>query len=198
MVRSIVEGGLWKLVFPEGEWVLHAPGKPFAGTLRREKTYAADRGTVKETVTETDRTALTKLTETEDGLVLSGGPHSLRIRISPLEGGLKLGFTGEEGRAYQFSLPAEAGRAVFGGGEQYRQVNLAGETVVNFVSEHIKASTILEKALLPRKLYKEKPHSQIGSYAPMPVFVTDERRMILFSTPADGIAELGTDAFRFT
>ena len=77
-------------------------------------------------------------------------------------------------------------------------MNHRGERVVNFVSEHIKASTIIEKALLPRALYREKPHSKIGSYAPMPVYMTDRNRLILFDTPSDGTADFtARDEFRF-
>jgi hypothetical protein len=52
---------------------------------------------------------------------------------------------------------------VFGGGEQYRKVNLRGERVVNLVSEHISAITVVDKALAPSSLYREKPHGRIGS-----------------------------------
>ena len=119
------------------------------------------------------------------------------MEYSPLTGGAELRLSGEVGWGYEFSLPAAAGEAVFGGGEQYRKVNLRGETVVNFVSEHIKASTIIEKALLPAALYREKSHSEIGSYAPMPVFVTDGGRFIAFDADSDGHAVFGKDAYVF-
>ncbi|MGX8692471.1 MAG: alpha-glucosidase [Clostridia bacterium] len=179
--------------------LLHDPDHPFAAALCREKSYRADRGTVKETVRETVRVPLRSLSREPDGSFLfSSAGHSLRVRLKEIGQGAELELEGEPGWAYVFSLPAETEEAVFGGGEQYRQVNLRGETVVNFVSEHIKASTIIEKALLPRALYREKPHSAIGSYAPMPVFVTDRGRMILFDTAADGICVLGAKAFHFT
>ena len=177
----------------------HSPEQPFAEALRREKSYQSDRGTVRETVRETARIPLRALRREEDGaFVLSGEGRELRLRAEEIENGVCLSLEGEKGWAYAFRLPAAPGEAVFGGGEQYRQANLRGETVVNFVSEHIKASTILEKALLPRALYREKPHGAIGSYAPMPLFVTDRGRMILFDTAADGISELGAPDLRFT
>ena len=177
----------------------HSAERPFAAALRREKSYQADRGTVRETVRETARVPLRELRREPDGsFLLSSSSHSLRLRLHEIERGAVLDLEGEPGWAYEFTLPAEPDEAVFGGGEQYRQVNLRGETVVNFVSEHIKASTILEKALLPRFLYREKPHSAIGSYAPMPIFVTDRGRMILFDTAADGISVFGAEEFRFT
>ena len=167
----------------------HSAGFVFASAIKREKRYETNRGTVKETIVETERIPLTvrkvegdTLTFSSDGTMFPKG-HSLTVQITELTHGVKLSLTGEPGWSYQFRLPAIEHEAVFGGGEQYRQTNLRGETVVNFVSEHIKAKTILEKALLPRALYKEKPHSSIGSYAPMPIFVSPTAADSFGSTP---------------
>ena len=177
----------------------HSPDLPFATAVRREKEYRADRGTVKVTARVTARIPLRELRRGESGRFLfSAEGHVLGVELHEIDSGVALFFEGEPGWAYEFRLPAERDEAVFGGGEQYRQVNLRGEKVVNFVSEHIKASTILEKAFLPRALYREKTHSEIGSYAPMPVFVTDRGRMILFDAAADGASVFAEDAFRFS
>ena len=175
----------------------HSPEHPFATAIRREKTYETDRGTVKETVTEVARVPLTDVSESGDTLVFKKDGHCLSVTMTGQSNGVQLGFLGEEGWAYEFALPAIANEAVFGGGEQYRKTNLRGETVVNFVSEHIKAKTVLEKAFLPRFLYREKPHSAIGSYAPMPVFMTDSGRLFLFDTPSDGKSTFGEDCYTF-
>ena len=177
----------------------HSAEHPFATAVRREKSYQSDRGTVKVTARVTARVPLTELRREEDGRFLfSADGHSLSVSLREIDGSAELQFSGEEGWAYEFSLPAAPGEAVFGGGEQYRQVNLRGERVVNFVSEHIKASTIAEKAFLPRSRYREKTHSEIGSYAPMPVFVTDRGRMILFDAAADGTSVFADEAFLFS
>ena len=197
MLISKVSSGQWTLSFDERPVAEHSSDFPFATAIHREKTYEADRGTVKETVVETARVPLTDVTETADGVTLSKDGHALSIGISEQPNGVSFAFSGEEGWAYEFRLPAVSGEAVFGGGEQYRQTNLRGETVVNFVSEHIKAKTVIEKALLPRCLYREKPHSAIGSYAPMPVFMTDRGRMIRFDTAADGKSTFGDDHYSF-
>ena len=176
----------------------HTPQQPFAVMIRLEKQYTAKRGTVKTTELETERVALAELSQPDDNTVFfSGGGHRLTLRAAPCEGGVSLRMEGEPGWTYAFNLPAAEGEAVFGGGEQYRQVNLRGERVVNFVSEHIKASTILEKALLPRSRYREKAHSAIGSYSPMPVFVTDKGRLFLFETGADGVSDFGKERYTF-
>ena len=198
MLRSDVQNGELRLQENDHVLLLQKEGFPFATALRREKEYAANRGTVKETVVEKERIPLTAFAETAEGLCFSGSGRKLTVRILPCPLGAELLLEGEPGWGYEFRIPARENEAVFGGGEQYRQVNLRGETVVNLVSEHIKASTVIQKALLPRKLYKEKPHSQIGSYAPMPIFVTDKGRMIRFDTDADGISVFGRDAYTFT
>ena len=197
MLRSQVSENTWTVQADGLPFIDHRADAPFAVALRREKTYETDRGTVKEHVVEAERIPLTDAAQEGDAIILSGGGHSLRVEVVPCEGGADLIFTGEEGWAYRFTLVALEKEAVFGGGEQYRQTNLRGEQVVNFVSEHIKASTVIEKALLPRCLYREKPHGAIGSYAPMPVFVTDKGRLFLFDTEADGVSRFG-DEYTFT
>ena len=199
MLRSRVAGSGWRLRL-SGELLLsHSAERPFVTAIRQEKAYTADRGTVSTRTVEAERLVLSPK-ESGDGLLFSAREHELRVRLTEETGGVRLDFEGEEGWAYEFRLSAEKDEAVFGGGEQYRQVNLRGECVVNFVSEHIKASTIIEKALVPRALYREKAHGSIGSYAPMPLFVTDRGRLILFDTEADGMADLSGEQellFRF-
>lgn len=196
MLEACINGG-WALRFDGRELVRHTQDAPFAVAVRQEKEYKSSRGTVKLTVREAERIPLTDAAQSGDGVVFSAAGHTLRVEYLPLPGGAELRFSGEAGWGYEFSLPAVGGEAVFGGGEQYRKVNLRGETVVNFVSEHIKASTIVEKALLPAALYREKSHSEIGSYAPMPVFVTDGGRFIAFDADSDGRAVFGEEAYVF-
>ena len=189
--------GCLTLMFGEQQVFFHSPEHPFITAIRREKTYEANRGTVKETVTEVERVPLTDVSQTGDTLVFKKDGHGVSVTVTEQPDGVLLTFSGEDGLAYEFTLPAIEGEAVFGGGEQYRQTNLRGETVVNFVSEHIKAKTVIEKALLPRFLYREKPHAAIGSYAPMPVFVTDRGRMIRFDTASDGKSTFGAECCTF-
>lgn len=176
----------------QGRRTLFTAGKhSFVTAVRREKEYRANRGTVKTTVVERERIALTDVCADGDVITFSAQGHSLTVTVRRLENGAALDLAGEPGWAYEFRVKPQKGEAVFGGGEQYRQLNLRGERVVNFVAEHIKASTIVEKALLPRALYRPKGHSKIGSYAPMPVFTTSAKRMFCFDTAADGFSEFG-------
>ena len=198
MLQSELSGGTWTLKHNGTVLVTHRSDYPFATVIRREKTYATNRGSAKETVTETERVPLTELRTEDDTLLFFSGDHLLMLTLQEEAWGVQLLLEGEQGLAYEFCLPQLDGEAVFGGGEQYRQVNLRGESVVNLVSEHIKASTVIQKALLPRSIYREKPHAKIGSYAPMPVFVTDRGRLFLFDTDSDGISRFEADAYRFT
>ena len=198
MLRFSGDEQNWQLFLDELLFLQHTPRLPFVVMIRIEKQYTAKRGTVKTTEAETQRVELTELKQIgDDSFCFSGGGHRLILRACPCEGGVSLSMEGESGWTYQFRLPAADGEAVFGGGEQYRQVNLRGHRVVNFVTEHIKASTILEKAILPRSRYREKDHGEIGSYSPMPVFVTDAGRLFLFDTGADGISDFSGDSYVF-
>ena len=175
----------------------HSPERPFITAILREKEYTINRGTVKEQITEAGRIPLLNVRSDGNTVSFSAKVHTVTVVLSELDGGVLMELHGVEGWAYEFRLPALEDEAVFGGGEQYRQVNLRGETVVNFVSEHIKAITIVQKALLPRPLYAPKKHREIGSYAPMPVFVTDKGRLFLFDTTADGRSVFERDGYRF-
>ena len=198
MIHFRAENNIWTLTLGGRTFSLHRPGHPFATAVKREKTYTADRGSVRTVVTETERIPLETLSLENDRLVFSAGEHRLGLSLSGEDPLCTAALFGEDGWAYEFAFPAGEEAAVFGGGEQYRKVNLMGETVVNFVSEHIKASTVAEKAFLPKRAYREKEHKDIGSYAPMPVFVTDESLMILFSTSADGTSRFEKNGSLFS
>ncbi len=198
MIKTEEKDGVWSLYVSGEVFIESSAGSPFVTAVRREKTYVLKRGTAKVQTTETQRIALTEVTPCAGGVVFSGRGRKLRAEIRESQGGAELIFSGEPGFAYEFRLAAVKGEAVFGGGEQYRKTDLRGEKVVNFVAEHIKASTIAEKALLPRSLYREKDHADIGSYSPMPVFVTDRGRLFLFAAAADGYSVFGDRAYLFS
>lgn len=180
------------------KYIEHSAARPFAVALRQEKVYSAKRGLAKVRTTVKERIPLKHVALEGNVLVFSAKGHRLEARLVEREAGLELIFTGQEAFAYEMHLAALAGETVFGGGEQYRKTNLRYERVLNFVSEHIKASTIAQKAVLPSLLYREKPHSKIGSYAPMPIFTTNRGRLFFFDTSADGAADFGIDSYVFT
>jgi len=199
MLRAELENNCWTVSIDGKRALVHTQDAPFITAVRHEKVYKTVRGSVKEQTREVERVPLTQAERADENkFVFSAEAHRLTVSLSERDGCVRLGFSGADDCAYEFRIPSIDGEAVFGGGEQYRKVNLRGETVVNFVSEHIKASTILQKALLPRALYREKEHRDIGSYAPMPVFVTDRGRMMLFETTADGTSRFGSEEYRFS
>lgn len=171
---------------------------PFVSAIKHEKTYSTKRGTVKETIVEIEHARLNDIKRIDDStFVMSGDGHSLKMEVVECELGCDLFFEGEDGWAYEFRIPAIEDEAVFGGGEQYRQTNLRGERIMNFVSEHITARTLMEKVILPDHRYREKKAESIGSYSPMPVFVTDRGRLFYFDTASDGISRFGIHNYRF-
>ena len=183
------------LTIYEGEFKLLST--PFVSAIKREKTYTSNRGTVKVDIEEKEHIFLDNVERLSDtSYVLSAGGHSLKIDIEERDLGCEIFLEGEEGWAYEFKIYGIEGEAVFGGGEQYRQTNLRGKRVVNFVSEHIKASTLAEKVILPSGRYREKEAESIGSYAPMPIFVTDKGRLFYFDTASDGVSKFGINNYR--
>ena len=144
MLQSQVRAGSWTLEQDGTALACHTLARPFVTAVKREKSYRENRGTYKETVTETARIPLTKVKREGERIVFSDQGHALRLRPEARPRGVELFLEGEEGWAYEFSLPAMEGEGVFGGGEQYRKTDLRGERVKNFVSEHVKAVTLLE------------------------------------------------------
>jgi len=170
---------------------------PFVSAIKLDKTYNMRRGSVRESVVELEHARLNSTERIDESTFrMYGDGHSLTMKIEERSLGCELFFEGEEGWAYEFKIPALAGEAVFGGGEQYRRTNLRGERVMNFVSEHITARTLFEKVILPDNRYREKEAESIGSYSPMPVFVTDRGRLFYFDTPYDGISKFGINNYR--
>lgn len=198
MVSVKYEAGVWTLYADEIPVVTHCAEHPFAVVVRKEKTYKVSRGRASTTQTVTERTPLVNARSADGETEFSGGGHTLKLTVEERPGGLTAHFSGEADCGYEFHLPSN-GQSVFGGGEQYRKLDLKGERVVNFVSEHITAATVMQKALLPRGLYKEKEHGSIGSYSPMPVFTFSDRHMIAFDTSADGESRFdeGESVFSF-
>ena len=106
------------LMLRRGKNVLlrHSEDRPFATAVRQEKTYTANRGTVKTETREAERIPLTAVKQEGDTVVLSGGGHRLRITMKKAPLGMDLALEGEDGWSYEFRLPAHKDEAVFGGG----------------------------------------------------------------------------------
>jgi alpha-glucosidase len=185
MITTSFEAAAWTLRCDGRAVIEHSPQHPFVFAVRREKTYKLSRGRASVSQKIIERTPLESVAAGEGGFVFSGGGRALNMRVEELSGGFAARFSGEKGWGYEFHFPS-AGESVFGGGEQYRRLDLKSGRVANFVSEHITASTVLQKALLPAALYREKEQKDIGSYSPMPVFAFSDKHLIAFDTASDG------------
>ena len=73
--------GCLTLMSGERQVFFHSPEHPFITAIRREKTYEANRGTVKETVTEVERVPLTDVSQTGDTLVFQKDGHTVSVTV---------------------------------------------------------------------------------------------------------------------
>ena len=182
--------GCWSLLLDGRELISHCAAEPFATAVRKEKQFSGKRGGVKVSEKIVELVPLTDLSAQGNTVTFSGKGCALTMTVAERPDGFTAAFEATEGYGYILRLSLGDGGAVFGGGEQYRKLNLQGERVKNLVSEHITLPTILQKALLPPSLYKEKPHSAIGSYSPMPIFVFEDKTLLLFDADCDGYTDL--------
>jgi alpha-glucosidase len=192
------QGQNWALTLDGRAVIDHSPERPFAFAVVREKRRVLSRGSARVRETLLRRVPLWAVSAERDGAVFSGDGFRLTLRLEPRPDGFfaALSWEGEGGCELRF--PARPGEPVFGGGEQYRRLDLAGLRVPNFVSEHITLPTVLKKAALPAALCPAVPAGKIGSYAPMPVFVSGGKRLLAFETDSDGTSEFGEDAWVFS
>ena len=156
--------------------LVHTEAEPFAAALKKTTEYRASRGAVSAKDHVVDTIPLRDGELLENGLRLFAGPAgrpdiSLTLHFSELDAGMRISMEGTEGCAFQFTFPADLGAGVFGGGEQYRKINLHGHTSSILVSGHITLPTVLEKGILPSPLVGLKAREGIGTYAPIPTYV---------------------------
>ena len=86
MLRTCGKEDRWLLFLEDTPLLEHSGEAPFATAIRREKTYSANRGTVKEHITEVERLPLTGVSEAEGTVTFFRGDHCLRMTVSPCDG----------------------------------------------------------------------------------------------------------------
>ena len=86
MLRTCGKEDRWSLCREDTPLLEHSGEAPFATAIRREKTYSANRGTVKEHITEVERLPLTGVSEAEGTVTFFRGDHCLRMTVSPCDG----------------------------------------------------------------------------------------------------------------
>ena len=114
MLKSELRENLWTVSLDGRLSLLHSGERPFVTALRREKSYKAKRGTVKEEIKDVERCPLTALRQEGERLLFTGNGRRLALRMEEIEQGVRLELEGEEGWAYEFCLPAITGEGVFG------------------------------------------------------------------------------------
>ncbi len=193
MIRVSVNEDKLDVYFQERKVISHSAKKPFATAYLIEKKYKSSRGKfkVKEEVVKTIPLSDFLVTGSDSCYEIRFyfGGVSLSTKLTVENNAMRVTFSGNEEYSYCFNLCAKEDEAIFGGGEQYRKLNLKGEKVVNFVTEHIKFKVILQKVFLRFIKYKEKEHKDIGSYSPMSTFVSSDHYAVRFDVDSDGYAD---------
>ena len=175
--------------------IAHKSGAPFAFAVQKETRYSSSHGDIREVKSPETLVPLTRLAQTDGKIILSGGDYRLELVFEEIEDGICLHMSSENTCAWLFHLPTE--EDVYGGGERYRSLSLKGQKIPNLVTEHISMKTLLQKTLLPGPLYREKDNTFIGSYVPMPLFITKGARLICWDTDGSGESEFGDEVFAF-
>jgi len=175
MIKIIQTPGKTALVYKGRTVFAHSEEKPFAEAVELKLKYKASRGHYKvktrtENVTPLCGCAVEAETENGAVLIFSSNKITVKLTLTDSDGYLKGEFSGYNG-GVRLHFCGEDMLGVFGGGEQFRKLDMKGEKVINFVSEHICLKPIVQKTLLGFLPYKEKSFSQIKTYAPMSTFV---------------------------
>jgi alpha-glucosidase len=175
MIKLIETPGQTALLYKDRTVFTHCKEQPFAEALVFKAKYKASRGHYK-IRTRTEQTVPLNGISIEEYspdrviMVFFGGDKRLSLTLTDTDGYLKGIFKGYQG-GIKLRFYGKDVLGVFGGGEQFRQLDLKGEKVVNFVSEHITLFPILQKTFFRFIPYKEKSFAGIQTYAPMSTFV---------------------------
>jgi alpha-glucosidase len=190
-------------VYKNRDVFVHSEAQPFVCALDVRCRLSIRRGAahVKEKIV--NRIPLScwnVLKEQKQEIVLEfyNGQITLKAAFKELNGLLYINFESQNKKGWEFRLPSDEGEGIFGGGEQFRQLNLKGEIVENIVCEHISLKFVIQKVLLRFLPYRTKKHAEIRSYAPMPHFVSSKLYSVRFVTDSYGTADFtGSKAMVF-
>lgn len=172
----------------------HTPQHPFIFAVEGSFAYRSSHGNFKIAEKLKRRIPFALTGGGDDSLVFTAdGGRRVEVRFSEAFGGVEARFTPNGEFITELHFAAVKGEGIFGGGEQYRQLDMKGERIVNFVSEHIVVPPIVRKTLLRFLPYKEKPHSYIETYSPMTTYTSSEKYALRFDVSAYGVADLTRD-----
>lgn len=199
-MRLVRQGDTAALFFGGRKVFEHTPQNPFATALAGKISYRSSHGNFKVAEKTGKRTPL--MLEAADGNVLtfSADGKSLRVTVTEKCDGVELGLDPNCAFVTELRFAAIPDEGMFGGGEQYRQLNMKGEKIVNFVSEHIVVPPIVRKTIFKFLPYKENPHSYIETYSPMSTYTSSEKYALRFDVSSYGVADFtrgDVSVFRF-
>ena len=199
-MRLIRKGESVTLFFGGRKVFEHTPEHPFVTAVCGSISYRSSHGSFKVKEKRGKRTPLALAESDDNGMLFAAGEYSVRVKLSEAFGGLLMTF--EPGGKFitEMRFAAVTGEGIFGGGEQYRQLDMKGEKIVNFVSEHIVVPPVVQKTLFRFIPYKEKPHSYIGTYSPMSTYTSSGKYALRFDVSSYGVADFtrkDASVFRF-
>ena len=195
-MNLIIKNDALELVFNNKIIIVHSAEKPFITAVKAKYKYSSSHGNfqVKEKIIKRIPLVnyeIEKKLDDELSIVFSMGDISIRVKtVKENDSSVRLYFeTDAKDYSWEFHTVGYPTEAIFGGGEQYRQLNLRNERVKNCVSEHIVIWPIIQKTLLSFMDYKEKGHYYIDTYAPMSTFVSSELYAIRWDVSKYGYQE---------
>lgn len=196
MFKLITDNNNLALVYGDKTIFKHCEEQPFITIGYQKLKYKSSHGSFKvKHIDRKKRVGLCDYVINDDCIIFSADNVKVSVSINETEDKLELKPCAEgnfENIAFTFSADKE--EKIFGGGEQYRKLNLKYEKVINFVSEHIKVKPIVLK-LLTGKNYIPRKHKDIATYSPMSTFVSSQKYALRLDTDGYGVNDF-TNAYQ--
>ena len=199
-MQLLRHGDELELRFAGRKVLSHSPAAPFLTVVTGSVSYRSSHGSFKVKERGTGRVPLALVRASANEAEFAAGDYRVRMTAKERFGGLVIRLEPNGKFMTELVFAAVPGEGIFGGGEQYRQLDMKGEKIVNFVSEHIVVPPIVRKTILKFLPYKEKPHSYIGTYSPMSTYTSSEKYALRFDVSAYGVADFtrgDASVFRF-
>ncbi|MFA6866207.1 MAG: TIM-barrel domain-containing protein, partial [Clostridia bacterium] len=186
-------GKLLSIMFKNQIIFEHTPEKPFIKAIKLGLKFSCSHGNFKVKTRYKDILCLDKYTIVDKTtIVFYNESIEVKLVAKEINGGIKFDIlASSDDYAYEFNLKGFDNEGIFGGGEQYRQLNQKGTVVKNFVSEHIVVPPIVRKILAGffHAKYKECKAEKIDTYAPMTTFVSSNLYAIRFEVSTFGVQD---------
>jgi alpha-glucosidase len=199
MLKLSADNGTVSLAFNGRTVFEHTSDKPFITVGYQSLAYRSVHGNFQVTeVGKSKRQALSDCEVNGNRAVFKSAGIYVGVSAAERNGGIELTFDSSDNFcniSFEFKRGKE--ESVFGGGEQSRKLDLKGEKVINFVSEHIKVKPIVMKLLLGR-LYRTRKHSEIDTYSPLSTFVFSDKYALRLDVSGYGVNDFTKENSRFT